>query len=169
MNLSNYFDLNIKEINLIAEKHKGNYERDVVVSNVFLYLSDKLDQVNEDNIKGYIIRWCSMLKHWNQNRCVYLMEEKKSQYRNIELMEVYDAEQSTISGIEFDSNFKSFLSTLSYMDRCILRDYYEEKQLDTIEDIMTFYTVKRRQAFEIKKKINKLELHLYKFIKDKQC
>ena len=54
MNLSNYFDLNIKEINLIAEKHKGNYERDVVVSNVFLYLSDKLDQVNEDNIKGYI-------------------------------------------------------------------------------------------------------------------
>lgn len=170
MNLSNYFENNIEEINIIAEKHKGKFERDVVVSNVFLYLSSREHLVNEENVLAFIIQWCSKLKYWSKDRCVYLMEERKNSDRTTLLIDNVEFNQSTIEPELFNKLFADYLNTLDdYLDRCIIKDYYENNNISNYKDVMAFYKVKKRQAFEIKKKISKLEENLYNFIKEKIC
>lgn len=172
LDLKQYFTENISEIETIAEIHKHKYERDVVVSNLFLYLYQRENEVNKLNIKSYIIRWCSMLKYWNMNRSEFLMEEKKNQNRFVNISDLpIENEASDVIGltIDFEREFRAYLDSLdSYLDRCILRDYYEVKTINTTQDIMDFYKVKKRQAYEIKKRIKTLEFGLLEFINKNQ-
>ena len=70
--------------------------------------------------------------------------------------------------IDFDKYFNEYVRTIpNYLDRCILRDFYEQKHVNTIDDIMLFYSVSKRQAYEIKNKIEKLEVNLFNHIKNK--
>ena len=168
MDLNQFFTDNYAEIERIASIHKSEFDKDVVISNLYLYLSGKECELNDDNVMSYVIQWCSKLKYWNKNRSQFLMEEKAGRDIVVDGENDVIADYSITTNIDFKTHFDNYVKGIdSYMDRCILRDYYEDRSITTIHDIMNFYNVKRTQAFEIKKKILELEKGLYLYIKNK--
>lgn len=156
-----------KIMEVIANNHL-NYQSEVVFSNLYLYLLEQKNKLTNENIMGFIITFVNKLKtwrNWGSEKGVNIMEHT---FFKREKFDVLDNVVEPNVDLKFDKYFNEYVRTIpNYLDRCILKDFYEQKHINTIEDIMLFYSVSQRQAYEIKNKIEKLEVNLFNYIKEK--
>ncbi len=160
---------NEREIMEIITNNHLNYQKEVVFSNLYLYLLEQKNKLTDANIMGFVIIFANKLKtwrNWSKDKGVNIMEH------NFFKREKFDVLDNVVDvpsvNIDFDKYFNEYIRTIpNYLDRCILKDFYEQKHINTIEDIMSFYSVSKRQAYEIKNKIEKLEVDLFNHIKNK--
>lgn len=164
-----FISKNEREIMEVIKNNHLDYQSEVVFSNLYIYLLEQKNKLTEVNVMGFVIIFVNKLKtwrNWGKEKGVNIMEHTFFK------REKFDALDNVIDvpciNIDFDKYFNEYVRTIpNYLDRCILRDFYEQKHVNTIDDIMSFYSVSKRQAYEIKKKIEKLELELFNYIKSR--
>lgn len=151
---------------------RAPYQDEVVFINLYFYLLEQQDKLTQQNIMGFIVTFVNRLKswkNWGKEKGIDIMEHNFFKRENFEMQENTHTEVVGLE-IDFNKHFDDFIKTIpNYLDRCILRDFYEQKHVNTIEDLMSFYSVSKRQAYEIKKKIENLEFELFNYIKSKLC
>lgn len=151
---------------------RAPYEDEVVFSNLYFYLLEQQNKLTQQNIMGFVVTFVNRLKtwkNWGKEKGINIMEENFFKRENFELQE---NTHTDVVGLEIDFNkyFDEFVKTIpNYLDRCILRDFYEQKHVNTIDDLMAFYSVSKRQAYEIKGKIERMEIEMFNYIKSKLC
>jgi hypothetical protein len=151
---------------------RAPYQDEVIFSNLYFYLLEQQEKLTQQNIMGFIVTFVNRLKswkNWGKEKGIDIMEHNFFKREDFELQENTHMD---VVGLEVDFNkyFDEFVKTIpSYLDRCILRDFYDQKHVNTIDDLMSFYSVSKRQAYEIKKKIENLEFELFNYIKSKLC
>lgn len=156
----------------VIKNIRAPYEDEVIFSNLYFYLLEQQNKLTQQNIMGFIVTFVNRLKswkNWGKEKGINIMEENFFKRENFELQENM---QTDVVGLDVDFNkyFDEFVKTIpNYLDRCILRDFYEQKHVNTIDDIMAFYSVSQRQAYEIKGKIERMEIEMFNYIKQKLC
>jgi len=156
----------------VIKKIHAPYEDEVIFSNLYFYLLDQQNKLTQQNIMGFIVTFVNSLrtwKNWGKEKGINIMEENFFKRENFELQENMHTDVVGLE-IDFNKHFDDFVKTIpNYLDRCILRDFYEQKHVNTIDDLMAFYSVSKRQAYEIKGKIEKMEIEMFNYIKSKLC
>ena len=164
-----FISKNEKEIMEVITNNHLDYQKEVVFSNLYLYLLEQKNKLSDENIMGFVITFVNKLKtwrNWGKDKGVNTMEHTFFKREKFDVLDnVVDVPNVDF---QFDKYFNEYVRTIpSYLDRCILKDFYEQKHVNTIDDIMSFYSVSKRQAYEIKNKIEKLEVNLFNHIKNK--
>lgn len=162
MDIARFFKENIDYINGVVSLHKGGIEHGVILSNLYLYLAEN-EKVNNDNIKGFIISYCSKIRKWRKRGVMFEERSKVDKLDNLILT------SSHTLNVDFNTKLQEFCESLSYNDRCIILDYYSNPNIQSIEDYQRFFKAKRRTAFEIKKKIKLINNQLYSYINNQLC
>lgn len=160
---------NEKEIMEVITNNHLDYQSEVVFSNLYLYLLEQKYKLTNENIMGFVITFVNKLKtwrNWGSEKGINIMEHTFFKREKFDVLDnVIDVPNVDL---QFDKYFNEYIRTIpNYLDRCILKDFYEHKHVNTIDDIMLFYSVSQRQAYEIKNKIEKLEVNLFNYIKHK--
>lgn len=156
----------------VIKNIRAPYEDEAIFTNLYFYLLEQKDKLTHLNIMGFIVTFVNRLKswkNWGKEKGINIMEENFFKREDFELQENMNTDVVGLE-IDFNKHFDDFVKTIpNYLDRCILRDFYEQKHVDTIEDLMSFYSVSKRQAYEIKNKIEKMETEMFNYIKSKLC
>lgn len=169
--LDNYITLNYKEINTIINIHiinqyktKNKLSTDVVFSNLYMHLLKKIDDLTNENIKGYIVQYCYKLKYWYKNRHINLTEknEKENTILNDSDINFLDPNVNENLLVEQDINYNKVINDIvtdfinysdkNHIEKKLLLDSIYNK-IETYSDVKVFYNMKNTYASKTIKEI----------------